>query len=281
MDRVWLKNRAKGVLKKHYFILLIVSFVMMITSGHTGGVEQQYRYNGDYMYQNDFREFGDSVMDGFRDGGVLEYGANVIDRGLSGIPMGRLVGMFMGIGFGLLTLVFALAGTVFMFLVSFPLKVGGSRIYIDSADGEHAPLLSRFAYAFKSGYYGNILVAGLLRGIFTFLWSLLFVIPGIVKAYAYSMVPYILADNPGMRASEAIRLSQEMMRGHKMEKFILDISFFGWYLLGSLAFGIGVFFVQPYVDATEAQFYLQLRTGYVEPEPVVDTRPYPGGGYQN
>jgi uncharacterized membrane protein len=114
----------------------------------------------------------------------------------------------------------------------------------------------------------NIVKAGFLKGLYEFLWGLLFVIPGIIKNYAYRMTPYILADSPALSASEAIRISEQMMRGHKMELFILELSFLGWYILGMLAFGIGVYFVHPYKDATEAQFYMTLRASYVAPAPA-------------
>ena len=98
-----------------------------------------------------------------------------------------------------------------------------------------------------------------LRGLYTFLWTLLLLIPGIIKSYAYRMVPYILADNPKMGADNAITLSRKMMDGNKFELFVLELSFLGWYLLGLLALGVGILFVNPYYNATEAQLYLVLR----------------------
>lgn len=104
----------------------------------------------------------------------------------------------------------------------------------------------------------------LRRGVQIFLWYLLLIIPGIVKSYAYRMVPYILADNPNIGSKEAIKLSNEMTNGHKFNMFVLDISFIGWYLLGILALIVGVLFVLPYVNATEAELYLALRKDALE-----------------
>ena len=73
------------------------------------------------------------------------------------------------------------------------------------------------------------------------------------------MVPYILAENPGMGSGRAIQISNEMTMGEKWDIFVLDLSFIGWYILGSLALGVGVFFVQPYYDATNAELYMKLR----------------------
>ena len=104
---------------------------------------------------------------------------------------------------------------------------------------------------------GNI-VLGILTMIFTFLWTLLFIIPGIIKAYAYSMAYYIKADNPTYTATQAIDESQRMMRGHKFELFVLDLSFIGWYIVGALCFGIGILWVNAYHEAARAEFYQTL-----------------------
>ena len=94
-----------------------------------------------------------------------------------------------------------------------------------------------------------------LRILYTVLWSLLFVIPGIVKAYSYAMTPYLMAENPEMSAKEAIAMSKQVMDGHKWELFCLEFSFIGWYLLAALTLGIGGIFLTPYVEAAHAAFY--------------------------
>ena len=94
-----------------------------------------------------------------------------------------------------------------------------------------------------------------LRNLFTALWSLLFIIPGIIKSLAYSMTPFIMAENPDMTAKEAIHISQERMKGHKGELFWLGLTFFGWSLLATLTGGIGYIFLNPYLNAAYAAFY--------------------------
>lgn len=106
---------------------------------------------------------------------------------------------------------------------------------------------------------GDVIVAGVLYNVFVFLWALLFVIPGIVKSYAYSMTFYILNDNPGMTATDAIKESQRMMQGHKLELFLLHLSFIGWFLLCGLTFGILTLFVLPYLEAANFAFYENLK----------------------
>lgn len=99
----------------------------------------------------------------------------------------------------------------------------------------------------------------LLVAVYTFLWSLLFIIPGIIKGLSYSMSMYILAENKGMSARECIERSKQMTEGHKMELFILGLSFFGWALLGALTLGILYIWLTPYMQATYANAYNLLR----------------------
>lgn len=106
-----------------------------------------------------------------------------------------------------------------------------------------------------------------LVGLFTFLWSLLFVIPGIIKAYSYSMSMYVLAENKGKPALECISESKKMMHGHKMDFFVLELSFLGWLLLCIVTFGIAGIWVIPYMSATEVNFYNAIKPVEVE-EPV-------------
>lgn len=111
---------------------------------------------------------------------------------------------------------------------------------------------------------GTKFVSTLLVMLYTFLWSLLFIIPGIIKSYSYAMTPYILLDRPELSATDAIKESEKMMDGHKMDLFILDLSFIGWILLSMLTCGILVLYVEPYMMATKSAFYLELKG----PDPV-------------
>ena len=106
--------------------------------------------------------------------------------------------------------------------------------------------------------FGQTLLIGLMTTIFTFLWGLLFIIPGIVKAYAYSMAFYIKADHPNYGWRECLDASIEMMRGHKWELFMLDLSFLGWLIVGALCLGLGTLWVAPYQQQSRAIFYNSL-----------------------
>ncbi|WP_251859623.1 DUF975 family protein [Clostridium sp. Marseille-Q2269] len=147
-------------------------------------------------------------------------------------------------------------------LVGYMLEVGGRKFFIKAAEGKNNK--GYLGYCFKKDRYFGVLLTMLLRTIFITLWTLLLIIPGIIKTYAYSMVPYILADNPSIGAERAIQLSNEMTRGEKWNIFVLDLSFLGWYVLGALALGIGVLFVNPYAYATHAELYLILRKKAIE-----------------
>lgn len=124
-------------------------------------------------------------------------------------------------------------------------------------DSDFGKLLSGF------NRFGDVCITGILKWLFTGLWSLLFVIPGIVKSYSYAMTMYIMQDHPELSGNDAITKSRQMMDGHKFDLFILDLSFIGWYLLGALTFGILIiFYVEPYRQVTRTNFYEQLRMDY-------------------
>lgn len=143
------------------------------------------------------------------------------------------------------------------FVVTPALTIALIHIYLDQAKGIRPEVRELFAHfdefwpAFKVTF---------LTGLFVFLWSLLLFIPGIVKAYAYSQSLYILAENPGIGAREALKRSQEMMYGHKMELFVLSLSFLGWILLTGVTFGIAGIWVIPYMQATQINFYNSIKS---------------------
>lgn len=138
-----------------------------------------------------------------------------------------------------------------------PLKVGISSYCMEAVEGE-APLKS-VLNGYTNKFFGNVW-ALFLRDLFVFLWSLLLVIPGIVKGYEYRLVEYICAENEGISPKEAMARSKELMQGHKWNAFVLDLSFVGWNILNALTFGIlGVFYVQPYQLLTNAALYNTLK----------------------
>lgn len=173
--------------------------------------------------------------------------------------MGLVVCLLIGLLETTATSVLPVVGGI---LVLGPLEYGMAYIFLKQArDGQPVQMGDMFR-GFQDDFGGTLLI-GLMTGLFTFLWSLLFFIPGIVKAYSYSMVYYIKVDHPDYDWKMCIDESRRMMNGHKWEKFVLDLSFIGWILVGSLCLGVGTLWVTPYMTAAEANFYESIRDGYV------------------
>ncbi len=151
----------------------------------------------------------------------------------------------------------ATAGIAALLLMP-PITVGYSYFNLRVYRGETGDIGEAAAVGFKD--YGRSLVGILWMYLFTFLWSLLFIIPGIIKAIAYSMTPFILADREDVEAKDALVLSMEMTNGHKGEIFVLILSFIGWWILSALTFGIlAVFYTGPYMSASLAGIYEELK----------------------
>jgi len=143
-------------------------------------------------------------------------------------------------------------------LVTGPMTYGLTYVFLNQARNQEDMNLGDLFKAFNADFLQYFLL-GLMVAIFTYLWSLLFVIPGIVKAYSYSMAFYLKADHPEWGWKECIDESRRMMDGHKAELFILDLSFIGWLIVGSLVCGIGVLWVAPYMNAARTYFYESIR----------------------
>lgn len=114
--------------------------------------------------------------------------------------------------------------------------------------------------------YKNVFLTILLQGIYASLWSLLLIVPGIVKMYSYSMTFYVMRDNPELSKNAAIERSMAMMEGHKLDLFLLDLSMIGWVILSILTMGVGFFFLAPYIFTAHACFYDDLRSECIEAE---------------
>lgn len=163
------------------------------------------------------------------------------------------VGMINGLLVGIATVVILIVLVAKVFVGNL-LKMGGYRFFILNQTAQ--PGIGTLLDGFRSGHYVNIVLTMFLRDLFTTLWSLLLVVPGIVKHYEYLMVPYIIAENPAMDYKEAFQISKQMMDGEKMEAFIMDLSFLGWYLLSAVTCGLlAIFYVNPYVQASFAEMY--------------------------
>jgi uncharacterized membrane protein len=143
-------------------------------------------------------------------------------------------------------------------LVILPLSVGVVRWYIRARETAN-PRTNLCFSPFKKGVYGSTTWSMLYYRFWEQFFMTVFFPVGIVKHYSYGMIPYILADNPTIGARRALKLSKDMTRGHKLDIFVLDLSFLGWYLIGFFACCIGMYAVIPYVHATKAELYDVLK----------------------
>ncbi|MGV8980469.1 DUF975 family protein [Clostridium sp.] len=229
-SREILKDRAKAVLKVSYWRAFLVSLVLAIIGGSDTSSTNLNWTSGNHSSMNGYTPFPKIITNIF--------------------PFLLLITITI-------IIVIILFALVFRVLVGYPLEVGGKRFFVQSSQNNID--LNYLGYGFGNGRYFNIVTTMLWRTILIFLWTLLFIVPGIIKSYAYKMVPYILSDNPNISRTRALELSDKMTDGDKMDMWILDLSFIGWYLLGTILLFVGVLFVLPYENATKAELYLELR----------------------
>ncbi len=150
----------------------------------------------------------------------------------------------------------ALVSAVLFFVLGSVVELGYARFNLDLIDREKAPEIGTLFGYFP--HWSTAAVARFLRTLYVILWSLLFIIPGIVATYSYAMTGYILAENPELTASEAIQRSKEMMAGNRFRLFCLQFSFAGWAILCACTLGIGNLWLTPYVQAATAAFYREI-----------------------
>lgn len=160
----------------------------------------------------------------------------------------------------LIVLVLAVSGITFIgpILLGGPLAIGGGIFFLKIAQKKDTSVRDAFE---GFGQFGSGFVAYILQAIFVILWSLLLIIPGIIAALSYSQTYFILAENKELGGLAAISKSKELMKGHKGELFVLQLSFFWWYLLVILTLGIALFYVGPYIASTLSAYYKKLTTG--------------------
>lgn len=234
--RAQLKENAKLALKGRYWMAFLASIVAgILIGGSSGGGGGAAGSNAASAVQNSGGSYN----------GFESVASEIAEA------MAVVVPILLSVG--LLVTLIVVGFSVF---VSNPMKVGHSRYYM-----ENRTVLPDFAKIF-SGFnksYMNVVTTMFMRDLFAWLWSLLFVIPGIIKGYAYWMVDYIMAENPGMDWHRAMDISKAVTNGEKWNMFVLDLSFLGWALLGVLCCGIGTLFLTPYINATKAELYEALR----------------------
>lgn len=237
-DRATLKFYAKEQLKQYYWTAFVVCLVGGILGANTMGGGFSFRY-----------QHQDSTSSSYSGGGSSFFDENAWI-------------LYAIIFVALMIVVVAAAFGIF---VSNPVRVGMCSFFQTAPWGNRDFML--LFSSFRRGRFLPIVKTMFLKNLSVFLWSLLFVIPGIIKSYQYYMVPYLISECPYLTPQEAMSISKEMTQGHKFDIWVLEVSFIGWYLLGVLALLVGVLFVTPYVEATFAQLYFALRQGVNLPPP--------------
>lgn len=246
--RQLLKENAKIAFRRNYWLCVAVSTIAMFLMGGVG-----FSANNTAETQ----EFQNMLQD-------PEYVRNLIMQIPPEIFLAFAVAALVGFVLGLCIAIF----------VSNVAQVGCNRYFIENR--EHKTNVGQVFYGFQGGRYISTVWIMFLKGLYIFLWSLLFWIPGIVKAYSYLMVPYIIAENSSLDKSRVFQLSRKMMRGHKWEAFVLGLSFLGWNILGVLTSGlVSIFYANPYQHATYAEFYSALKAEAIQ-KGIATTADFPG-----
>ncbi len=150
----------------------------------------------------------------------------------------------------------AIIGSLFGIFVANAITVGVSNYFIKNTYSK--PSFKDAFSGFKVKYGRNIGTL-FITGIKVVLWSILFIIPGIIKTYEYAIIPYILADDAEISSKDVFKKAKQMMKGNKWRLFKLEFSFIGWFVLCVLTLGIGTLFLIPYVNAANAEFYAELK----------------------
>ena len=227
-NRVDVKARGKQAFKGNYWPSVGAAFLLgLFVSGTSAASSSQFQLNGD---------------------------PTQMTEAISSMPTEEQAMIAAALVTGLT--VIAAVATVLRLLVFNPLSVGCFRFFRKNAQDPATPIAC-IGEGFQQ--YGHVVGTMLIKDLLIFLWSLLFVIPGIIKSYSYRMVPYIIKDRPELSATETIALSNQMMKGNKWAAFMMDLSFIGWFLLGIVTFNLGnIFWTNPYRENANAALYLEL-----------------------
>lgn len=170
----------------------------------------------------------------------------------------------LNIGDSTITKILYFVGLIAVLL---PLNYGYLMTFLRFSRGENLAVENLFAM-FKGDYYKKSVVLGLLNMVYTLLWTLLLIVPGLIKSLSYALAPYIMIDNPELSAEEAICKSMKMMEGHKMDLFLIQLGYAGLGLLSMLLLGIPLLWLMPYYQVVYAKFYEEIKNENRTPEAI-------------
>ena len=250
-----LKERAKEALKRNYWKIVLVSLIGMLIGGGLGS-------SGISGGGSDIRDMAsDNVKEHFTEHENDDVDWEGAEAVLDDIQMDIRPQDIVAIAFTVIVVLIVTAivlaiGIALDVLLLNPVQVGINRFMVKSLDD--TARIAEVGYTFDHNYKNGVKVM-FFKDLYVVLWSLLFIVPGIYKAYQYRMVPYILGENPDMTYEEVLQRSKDMMDGQKWDAFVLDLSFILWHMLGGITCGLAeIFYVAPYVNLTDAALYSRL-----------------------
>jgi hypothetical protein len=264
-----LKERAKEALKRNYWKIVLVSLIGMLIGGGLGS-------SGISGGGSDIRDMAsDNVKEHFTEHENDDVDWEGAEAVLDDIQMDIRPQDIVAVAFTVIVVLIVAAivlaiGIALDVLLLNPVQVGINRFMVKSLDD--TARIEEVGYTFDHNYKNGVKVM-FFKDLYVVLWSLLFIVPGIYKAYQYRMVPYILGENPDMTYQEVLQRSKDMMDGQKWDAFILDLSFILWHMLGGITCGLAeIFYVAPYVNLTDAALYSRLsRKDLADAQPVPTT----------
>ena len=264
-----LKERAKEALKRNYWKIVLVSLIGMLIGGGLGS-------SGISGGGSDIRDMAsDNVKEHFTEHENDDVDWEGAEAVLDDIQMDIRPQDIVAVAFTVIVVLIVAAivlavGIALDVLLLNPVQVGINRFMVKSLDD--TARIAEVGYTFDHNYKNGVKVM-FFKDLYVVLWSLLFIIPGIYKAYQYRMVPYILGENPDMTYQEVLQRSKDMMDGQKWDAFVLDLSFILWHMLGGITCGLAeIFYVAPYVNLTDAALYSRLsRKDLADAQPVTTT----------
>lgn len=284
-----LKANARQTVKKNYWTAMIVCFLIALLTGEFGtsivgllqeedSMDPNYVINKENItvnesvneekleaarekssnYKEKINQLNDTQLKIFK---AVEANLNSITKSQKYIfKIWDAINSFninqAGLGVGLSLA--AIIAIIFTVIIANPFIVAGKRYFLKARKEENAKM-GNMKKVFKKGNWINVSIIMFFKNLYNMLWYLT-VIGGIIKAYEYRMIPYILAENPKIVRKDAFKLSKEMMKGNKWKMFLVDISFIGWSLISIFTYGLlNILYVNPYKEATIAELYMTLR----------------------
>lgn len=275
-DRGELKKLGKESFKRAYGTAVVVCLILSIINGiftsANSSVNKRHKVQTNEITNNTFIDISETIS---------SYTSSVTASSGAMADGTQDIVTFVSKGVASTIILFALCATfaslILRLFILGPLSIGSNRFFMELRKNENTPL-DRILYIYKEGNLGNSVLTIFLMNLYITLWALLLFIPGIIKSYEYRMIPYILCENPGIERKRAFKLSKEMMTDNKMDTFILDLSFIGWFILSLFTAGIlSVLYVNPYQSATNAELYAALREDVLN-RGLADETDFPGFG---